>query len=279
MQQRKFMKEAFVLKSTWNCEDNIKQNSYENKRKKQRINQIQIAIIFTIWTFCFVMGLLSNFHSTAKKSKSNHTYKTVQNNDLQINNNKPLHQKTIVVDAGHGGSDSGTIGVSSGIYESEINLQIANLLSEELKRNGATVIMTRTEETTKSFELTDNLSMDEREKIIENARADMLISIHQNFNEQSQNIKGVQILIRNDRDIDFASKLQKVFNEVFKVNLNYLQGKYLLLSFGNQPSLIVECGFLSNPEEEMLLQNLEHQQKIVEILTKEIIKSFTVHMN
>lgn len=251
-------------------EGQVKRKQLVVKRKKRRVKRIRLLLILTILIVSSVFVISSKFKSCVYNKKNKYICNYISNDVPEININDPLYDKTIVVDAGHGGKDPGAIGASGGVYESEINLQMANILANELKKKGANVVMTRTDESTKLLGETNKLSMDERERVIVNANADMVISLHQNYNENSNKIKGVQILLRQDSDIAFASKLQQKFNSELNVNLNYIQDKYTLLEFGNQPSFIIECGFLSNPEEEIHLQSYDYQKKIIDILINEL---------
>lgn len=182
----------------------------------------------------------------------------------------PFLGKTIVIDAGHGGLDPGSMGSSSGVCESELNLEIAGLLAKELETLGAKTVMTRTEATTRTLGTSNKLSLEERQVSIEKQSADLLLSIHQNFNEESSSYRGVQILYRKESDRAFAERIQNTFNQELSTKLHSIKGEYALLSYGDQPAFIMECGFLSNPQEETLLQQLDHQKRILNILIQGI---------
>ena len=180
----------------------------------------------------------------------------------------------IAIDPGHGGFDPGKVAVET-ILEKDINLSIATKLAEELKDAGYRVILTRTEDVSLSKEGDVNrkaTDMKNRCEIIENAGADVVISIHQNsFSDSS--VKGGQVFYykHSDRGRKLAEDIQKSFREIVdssntreaKSNDNY----YMLLNTAS-PTVIVECGFLSNPDEREMLMNSEYQDKICEAINQ-----------
>ncbi|WMJ24219.1 N-acetylmuramoyl-L-alanine amidase [Paludicola sp. MB14-C6] len=184
--------------------------------------------------------------------------------------NAPLSGKRIVVDAGHGGKDPGTISPNNKTYEANLNLMIAYKLKDALEKMGVEVIMTRTKEITQKLGTNTKLELENRGNMIEKANADMVLSVHQNFNEDNSQISGVQIICRTEQSVALADFLQKAFNKELNKRLNYIKDKYILLAYGQQPSVIVECGFLSNPQEEQLLTTDKYQQRLIDILIKQV---------
>lgn len=184
----------------------------------------------------------------------------------------PLAGKTIVVDAGHGGGDPGMIGIS-GRPEKEVNLEISRKLRNLLEQRGADVLMTRQ---------TDNWlgnSKEEdfvaREKIIAEANADLFLCIHCNaFEEQTAAGPQVFYVAEGSSGKQLAEQLQAAMNEMLEPAepRAAIAAAYRLLKTGSQPSCTVECGFMSNPAEEALLQTPEYQQKIAEAIAKGVIR-------
>lgn len=169
---------------------------------------------------------------------------------------------TIVLDAGHGGGDPGAIGVA-GTREDDINLKITLYLKAELEKRGHTVLLTRSEDA--MIAENKNADMRKRREIISQSGADYAISIHLNSNTdrscrgpvaiyQEQSQQGKQI----------AQLLQQTLNEqIAPPKPRQVQsGNYYILKSGAMPIVIVECGFLSNAEEEQLLLDDAYQQKI-----------------
>lgn len=175
---------------------------------------------------------------------------------------------TIVVDAGHGGFDPGKIGINKEL-EKDINLSIAIKLKEKLEEKNITVIMTRTED----MDLSDasasskkSSDMKNRVKIINEAKADACISIHQN-SYTSKGVKGAQVFYysKSDNGKALAQTIQQSLKETLndgnkrteKANDNY----YMLLK-AECVSVIVECGFLSNWEDATNLKDEFYQDKV-----------------
>ncbi|WP_082989635.1 N-acetylmuramoyl-L-alanine amidase [Christensenella intestinihominis] len=178
----------------------------------------------------------------------------------------------VIVDPGHGDTDVGTKGVSTGRLEKEVNLEIALKLKAVLEGKGYTVIMTR--ESDEPIAAADEpdakvrkaADMAKREEIIRTANADVFVSIHQNFFEQGSGAAGPQVFYR-DREAPgyrLAQYVQSALNEQLDIanprDVN--SGDYQLLRPGSQASIIVECGFFSNPEEEQKLQKDDYQEAI-----------------
>lgn len=178
----------------------------------------------------------------------------------------PKIGKTVVVDAGHGGIDGGVVGGSSGVKESEINLAIAKSLKHFLERNGYDVVMTRENSdglyglTSKNKKLRD---MEARRDIIKEAKPDLVISVHQNYYPLSS-VRGAQVFYSADSEISkqIADSMQGTLNTALGNERVAKTGDYYIVNCTDFPSVIVECGFLSNPEEENLLVTAAYQEKV-----------------
>jgi len=173
--------------------------------------------------------------------------------------------KTVVIDAGHGGEDGGVVGSSTGIKESDVNLAVAKKLRDVLVEGGYNVVMTRTTDTALhgsalgSKKLAD---MRKRKEIILEAQPDLVVSIHQNY-YPSDYVKGVQVFYApNGKSYDEAAVMQKILNRQLGGSRVEAKGDYYIVQCTPYPSVLVECGFLSNPEEEALLVTSEYQQRV-----------------
>ena len=180
--------------------------------------------------------------------------------------------ETIVIDAGHGGIFPGKIS-SDGIEEKNINLAIAQYLEKYLLQSGCETIMTRTSDTQLAAANTDGQSLlsqqrndlAQRTAIAANAQADYFISIHCNSIPSAQ-WHGAQVFYRPDDETSKA--LAETLQQYLTEQLENTDRKALVREdtylFNNleMPAVIVECGFLSNPEEAELLQDDLYQQKI-----------------
>lgn len=188
---------------------------------------------------------------------------------------------TVVIDAGHGGIDNGVIGDALGSIESQLNLKMAYTLKSVYENAGFKVVLTRTDEnglygdTSPGFKLRD---LQKRAQIVNSSNADMLISIHMNKYSQKSR-RGAQVFYKaNDKTSNFlAEKIQLRLNlmkESPRIS-NALKGDYYILNYSKIPSVIVECGFLSNADDEKLLTTNEYQQK----LALEIFKGSLEYLN
>ena len=181
----------------------------------------------------------------------------------------PLPQVIVVLDAGHGGIDGGTKGVQSGITEAEINLIIVKKVEKLLKSNGVGVVLTRKDEKAPYTEsiTKKQLDMQERKRIIKEANPNLVVSIHCNkFPDSSR--RGAQVFFRSLSEkgealaLSLQNNLNTINNEYAGRAFTILKGDYYILNCSDYPSAIVECGFLSNKDDDTLLNNAEYQDKL-----------------
>lgn len=191
---------------------------------------------------------------------------------------KPTY--TIVVDAGHGGRDDGCSGVN-GVKESQINLEIAKLLKSDLETLGINVVLTRCDGNGLYKSNVDNYKqsdMEARMEIINKASPDMVISIHQNaFNDRNQ--CGAQAFYQEQDEVSkgFADSVQsQLLSQLDNAKLESNKGDYYLLKESKLPAIIVECGFLSNENEEKLLSTTEYQNKVAYAIMCGVVKYFNL---
>ena len=189
---------------------------------------------------------------------------------------------TVVLDAGHGGVDGGVVGVNSGTKESDINLKITLLLQERFEEAGFNVILTRKTEAglygaaPNGYKKRD---MQKRSEIINANVPSLVISVHQNF-FSAKSRRGAQVFFRAEspQSIALAHSIQGKLNampECVTPNLQALVGDYYILNCNPFPAVIVECGFLSNAEDEALLLSTEYQKKLVESIVLGSIEFLT----
>ena len=176
----------------------------------------------------------------------------------------------IVIDAGHGAPDGGATGVS-GTREDAINLAIARRLEALLTLLGRETVMTRTGEgciATEGETIRAKKQSDLRNRVerINALPAALVVSIHQN-SYTSPSCKGAQVFYYEGSETGkaLAERLQDVIKETL-ADGNTREAKanssYYMLKKSAYTSVIVECGFLSNPEEEALLLSEEYQEKM-----------------
>ena len=172
---------------------------------------------------------------------------------------------TVVIDAGHGGKDWGTQGTLTGVKESDLNLEYANTLKQFFEVVGVKVVLTRkNEDALCEGRLIKLKDMDKRKQIIKEANPDFVISVHMNNFDAQPRQRGGQVFYQkgNKKSQALSTFVQKQFDKVLGYKRPNLAGDYYILRELNIPSVIAECGFLSNNEEEKLLQTKKHRQKV-----------------
>lgn len=188
-----------------------------------------------------------------------------------------LKGKIIYLDAGHGGRDPGAI--YKDIKESEINLQITNELKKELENQGAIVYQTRIGDYDLSKINTKNHKRNDleiRAQLINESNCDMYISIHLN-SDSSPTWNGTQIFYtnKNEQNKEIAQKIQEQFKEELKIKRETKQLKNMyLFDRIKKPGILVEAGFISNPNDRYKLKQTKYQQQIAQVITKGIIKYY-----
>ena len=220
---------------------------------KKRIIFLTLAIFLPIGMFVL---------QTASNIKTNKTVTTMAT---------PVSSKTIIVDAGHGGEDGGAVS-DNGVSEAEINLKIALKLQQLLEQSGSNVVLTRSDNNAiydvdkKTLRDKKNSDIRNRVRIGNDSSADIFVSIHLNKIPENQ-YYGWQTFFKdgNEDGKRLANCIQNNLNETIqkenkrtplKINNVYI------IKHVEIPTVIVECGFLSNPEEERQLQQEEYQTKL-----------------
>lgn len=193
----------------------------------------------------------------------------------------PSRNYTVVIDPGHGGTDPGSIGYKTKVHEDKLNLEMSKLLKKKLESAGINVVMTR--ETDDA--LIDGAGrkwkrkeMEARRELIIKTRPNMLISLHQN-SYTNHSLRGAQVFY--DKKSEISKLIAESIQEQFKLNLDKSikapsPGDYFMLKCSSAPSVIVECGFLSNEQDEKLLQSPEYQEKIINSIYRGIVNFFQI---
>ena len=197
---------------------------------------------------------------------------------INVHASLSLVGKIIVVDIGHGGKDPGTM--VNDIYEKDLNLQISKKLQKELIKNGATVLMVREGD----YDLSKPNALwrkksdfDNRINLINNSQADMYISIHINY-LTNKNYKGAQIFYDdvNKNNEKIAKIMQKTLNNELQNNRDYkkINNSVYMYNKLEVQGVLIECGFLSNAEEKILLTKPYYQQKIAKSIVQGVLNYF-----
>lgn len=189
----------------------------------------------------------------------------------------PLYQKTIFLDAGHGGPDSGAL--YRNIYEKDINLSIVKKLEKKLKEKGAQVFLTRDGDYDLSVPYTVNRKrsdLSRRSNMINRSNCDLYISIHLNA-DTSTTYHGAQVFydskIKQNKKI--AETIQADLKQYLYTTRDAKQKNDMYLFHRlDKPGVLVEIGYITNPNDRYLLMQKEYQEKVANILTNSIIRYF-----
>lgn len=188
--------------------------------------------------------------------------------------NAPVtHRNTVIIDAGHGGIDGGATSVT-GVLESKFNLDIALKLRDIMNLLGVNTIMIR-ETDCSVYTQGDTIAqkkisdLKERVRIVNSTQNAFLVSIHQNHFSSPQ-YSGAQVFFApTEGSREVATKMQNAFIRYINLDSNRqikkADGIYIMQHI-TCPGILIECGFLSNHQEEYLLRDSTYQQKICSII-------------
>lgn len=238
--------------------------------------------MFCVWNFKKIIGtifaIIGSFFIVI-------AFWNQEEKEIEVFSNGFEPNYTIVVDAGHGNPDGGAVS-KSGVAEAEINLEIALKLRDELEDLGYSVIMTRESENNiadvekqtpiRAMKVSD---INNRIQIANESQADMLVSIHMNNFENSK-YYGWQTFYQKNSEYSeqIAKNIQEgISNQIERVNDREALpiGNIKLMDKSKIPSVIVECGFLSNEEDLRLLLTEEYQMQIVNGIVEGIEKTYS----
>lgn len=187
-----------------------------------------------------------------------------------------------IIDAGHGIPDGGAVG-TDGTTEQELNLSIALKLSEHLEKFGIYGLLTRSNENS-IFEEGDTIhekkvsDIKHRIKIADTHKNIPFVSIHMNT-YPSNSVKGIQVFYsaQNEQSIELAQKMQTTLNEKFQNEnprvIKQIPNNIYLFSHIENPSIIIECGFISNAEELSLLKTDRYQEDLAKAIATVLANS------
>jgi len=193
---------------------------------------------------------------------------------LVVSDTVQAQKDIVVIDAGHGGHDPGKVGVNNAL-EKDINLQIAQKVKTHLEKNGIQVIMTRDDDVMEDTKLED---MKKRVALINEVKPVITVSIHQNSYSDS-GIKGAQVFYYTNSETSksAAELMQQELRKVDSENTRQIKSNqdFYMLKKTEVPTIIVECGFLSNPGEAEKLISEEYQEQMAEAICSGIMTWIT----
>ena len=191
-------------------------------------------------------------------------------------------QICVVIDAGHGGSDPGKVGVNNAL-EKDINLQIAGMLQKFLEAEDIKVVMTREDENGLYDEGASNKKVQDMKRrlaIIEEADPVLVVSIHQNSYHEEY-VKGAQVFFyqTSEKSKELAELLQEQLRFLDMENNRQAKGNdsYYLLKKTKRTIVIVECGFLSNRAEAEKLVTPYYQEILAWNIHMGVMKYINMH--
>lgn len=187
---------------------------------------------------------------------------------------------TIVIDAGHGGEDGGCEG--NGLIEKDLNLDIARRVASLLTDKGINVVLTRDTDVL-LYDINSDYKgkkkaqdVRKRLEIAKNQENPVLVSIHMNYFPQTQ-YSGLQVWYskHDARSRILANLIQTEAKNTLqsnnKRNIKEATSSIFLLHNATFPAVLIECGFLSNPDEARALGDADYRQKLAEVIFKSIM--------
>ena len=270
---------------------NRKQYGKRKKLRKRKIKRLMIAyllraivilipIIIMILMVCGCLYIYERFTKEDEKvnkytDKYTDIYTDIYTDRNAGNDVAPVTSTEnnvpgfcVVVDAGHGGSDGGT--VSGKAVEKDINLSVALKLKGILENDNIEVILTRSSD--------ENISLADRTSVANDSNADFFISLHCNYYEKDAQIAGLECYYNNSNATESKEYADSIINAVslsedIKTRYAKTAGYYVLRNT-QKPAVLVEMGFLSNYSENQKLLDDDYQeslaQRIAEGISNEI---------
>ncbi|RKD34150.1 N-acetylmuramoyl-L-alanine amidase CwlD [Thermohalobacter berrensis] len=183
----------------------------------------------------------------------------------------PITDKVIAIDPGHGGVDPGAVG-NIGKNEDDINLEIALRLRRLIEQSGGKVILTREEDEglytdkSKTYRQKKNEDLRNRKILVNSSNPDIFLTIHLNSFRQSK-YYGAQTFYKKgcEKSKKLATIIQEELRNILDKNnkrVPQARDSIYLLREVKAPTVLIECGFLSNPREEKLLNEPKYQEKV-----------------
>ena len=260
----------------WKTE-NQRKRSKRIARKRRRVIAYTVrgimAAVLAVMILLMICGCLyirdffrrnENKISTQKADVVRETISGVEEDELDADlSGEENHM--VVLDAGHGGEDGGT--VEQAATEKEINLSVVLKLKELLEEQGIRVVLTRDKDIF--------MKLEERVQIANGEKADLFISIHCNYYEKDSSIYGLECYYckSGEEGKHYAERIMETIEESKNiVSRNVKPADYYILKNTTVPAVLVEIGYLSNYNERNQLMSEEYQEKLAGELVKGIVK-------
>ncbi len=229
------------------------------RKKKMTVKQLRslVAFLITINIILVICILVLGFFLARARST---------NGDTSIMLKRANDSYTVCVDAGHGGSDVGAIGLD-GSYEKDDNLRIALKVAEALRQSGVNVIMPRDDDS--------DTKLDSRSKIANEAKADIFVSLHRNSTAKPNTTKGIEIWIHSSGSERSYAAADDILNNLDKVGITANRGvrigtqgdsddDYAVIRDTDMTSMIIEMGFMTSQDDlDYFNKNIDNYAKAI----------------
>lgn len=245
------------------------------RRRQQIIRRVSLLIVAVVLTLTASIKILSNSGNNRRAAQAGQlvsqkeTYGDPQMSESAHSSlgKKQRNEVRIVLDAGHGGKDSGTLWKS--VYEKDINLAITRKLETLLKEEGFQVIMTRSDDS--------RMVLKDRIKVAEDNQADIFVSVHQNALEKDTVTNGIETYCSKQANIQSPSLAEAIHSALLgKTGARNLGVKtdsdFYVVENTTMPSCLVETGFLTEASEREKLLDDGYQTKIAQGIAEGILE-------
>ncbi len=229
-------------------------------------NESKIIHFVKKGTVLDILAIKGNWYKISYKNRTGYIFREFAEREMD-NSSKGLNNKTIIIDAGHGGQDVGAVGASDTL-EKEMTYKTAQELENELNMLGAEVIVTRKKD--------NYISLASRTSLSNLKNIDAFISIHYNSVPNIPDANGIGTYYYHEQQKKLADSIQlELIKETEAKDRGSSYGDYQVLRQNLKPAILVELGFISNKEKEQLLLTDGYQQKIVSGMVNGLQKYFS----
>lgn len=183
-----------------------------------------------------------------------------------VKTSNQLPQTTIVIDPGHGGSDSGTLSANETYMEKTYTLQMAKKVANELRQQHVNVIMTRTRD--------EYVTLAKRTQLADQSHANLFISFHFNSDNGNGNADGYGVYQYHSSDNKVANTVNKALNNLPVRSRGVSFGNYYVLRENQRPAILCEMGFMDSTHDIQYIKSSDYQQHVADDMSKSLSKYF-----
>lgn len=247
----------------------MNKRKYRNRKKFKRliIAYLLRAIVILISIIMIILMVRGCRYLYDYFSKEDDKIDTFTDNDTEppAPAEDPVPEFCVVVDAGHGGGDGGTVGGE--VIEKDINLSMALKLKTILEDNNVEVILTRNSD--------EKMNLEQRTSVANDSNADFFISLHCNYYEDDAQIEGVECYYNSPDATESKAYAESIINAISLsdeiIVKDVRDESYYVLKNTKMPAVLVEMGFLSNYSERQKLSNDDYQEILAQKIAEGIL--------